>query len=78
MMDIEIDTESQHYLRLKNQIEVGKAMAKAMDENPSTVNNAVTHVMLGGILECINVLEQKLNFLGQQVSKLESPKIIVP
>ncbi len=35
-------------------------------------------VMLGGILECINVLEQKLNFLGQQVSKLESPKIIVP
>lgn len=77
-MDIQIDTESQQVLRLKNQIEVGKAMAKALDENPAAVNNAITHLMLGGLLEALQVIEGKINLLGQQVSKIEQPRIIVP
>lgn len=74
----EIDTTTQQFENLRNQIETNKRVAKALDENPAAVSNAITHLMLGGIIQGLQVIEGKLNGLYAVLNKQEQPRILVP
>lgn len=74
----EIDTTTQQFENLRNQIETNKRVAKALDENPAAVSNAITHLMLGGIIQGLQVIEGKINGLYAVLNKQEQPRILVP
>ncbi len=70
------DTEGlqgQQMQNLLNQIESNKSLAVALDQNPAAVSNAITHLMLAGLLQGLQVLEVKINQL-----QAEKPHIFVP
>jgi len=75
MLQDQKDTETvdQQMQNLLNQIESNKALAVALDQNPAAVSNAITHLMLGGLLQGLQVLEVKINQL-----QAEKPHIFVP
>ena len=75
MLQDQKDTETvdQQMQNLLNQIESNKALATALDQNPAAVSNAITHLMLGGLLQGLQVLEVKINQL-----QAEKPHIFVP
>ena len=72
---LDIDLETQQMQNLRNQIESNKQLAKALDENPAAVSNAITHLMLGGLLQGLSVLEVKLN---QLQANQQQPRIFTP
>lgn len=79
IMSEEIDTATAQFDNLRNQIESTKKVAKALDENPAAVSNAITHLMLGGLLQGLQVVEMKINQLSVQISKEHNgPRIYTP
>jgi len=78
MPEEEIDLNTQQMQNLRNQIEASKKLARVLDENPGVVANSLTHLMLGGIIQGLQVLEVKINQVQQTLNKQESPRILVP
>ena len=75
MTEETVDLQGQQMQNLLNQIESNKALAVALDQNPAAVSNAITHLMLAGLLQGLQVLEAKIN---QLQAKQEAPHIFVP